>query len=534
MSHTVLFFRKRPDKPFKQVSQISEGLFLSSGDDVTLSVFTTLNIKSCLMLSLFLFLIISNTMLPPRNNKNAVVVAVLALLFSKRVFGLSTPAQYATTNKLEDSKEVQQEMIKVHASEVAGGMEAFSDSTSGKTYEISSWNDNDFLGYHMGENHAGVDATVLPKNGNMVFESKSPVLSDDECSFIVEEARETILRGLAQERRTDTNDSPHTISNSQLIEARLSNMPKTRDWLKETLPTRFYPLLKDRFGLDDLVLYDGLVLANHAPTRSQPIHRDASLLTLNVALSSSTEYEGGGTYVEALDEILIIDKGHLLCHAGSTMHAGNAITQGERWVFVLFLLGPNQPQLARRSHARAIEHMRAGEFDTAETCLHAGLESIAPHQDHLLQGTLGRLYLAQGKPKQALQSFQTADEAYPLCQNALVSMAQLLMEKRRPRAALRRLDQALERINDRDLQDRAQLSLKSLAYATRRDAARCALLCAEYLYSKKEETWSLGHLPTAISRLHTCLAAAPNEPTLLGMLDRVDFLLEEAKNHMRK
>jgi len=466
---------------------------------------------------------------PPRNNRNALVV-VLALLFSERAFGLSTPAQYATTNKVEDSREVQHAMINVHATEVAGGKEAFSDN-SGKTCEISSWTENDFLGRHLGENHAGVDATVLPKNGNMVFESKSPVLSDDECSFIVEEARETILRGLAQERGADTNDPPHTISNSQLGEARLSNMPKTRDWLKETLPTRFYPLLKDRFGLDDLVLYDGLVLGNHAPTRSQPIHRDASLLTLNVALSAPTEYEGGGTYVEALDEILIIDKGHLLCHAGSAMHAGNAITQGERWVFVLFLLGPNQPQLARRSHARAIEHMRAGEFETAKTCLHAGIESIVPHQDHLLQGTLGRLHLAQGKPKQAFQSFQIADKAYPLCQNALVSMAQLLMEKRRPRAALRRLDEALERIDDRDLNDQAQLSLKSLAYATRRDAARCALLCAEYLYSKKEETWSLGHLPTAISRIYTCLAAAPNETTLLGMLDRAEFLLEEAKKH---
>ena len=87
-------------------------------------------------------------------------------------------------------------------------------------------------------------------------------------------------------------------------------MPKTRALLQETLQTRFYPLLKNQFGVDDLVLYDGLVLGKQAPTRSQPIHRDASLLTLNVALSALDDYDGGGTYIEALDETLKINQGH--------------------------------------------------------------------------------------------------------------------------------------------------------------------------------------------------------------------------------
>jgi len=59
--------------------------------------------------------------------------------------------------------------------------------------------------------------------------------------------------------------------------------------------------------VDNVVLYDGLVMGNHAPTRSQPIHQDASFLTLNVALNSMDDYEGGGTYIEALDEILKIN-----------------------------------------------------------------------------------------------------------------------------------------------------------------------------------------------------------------------------------
>ncbi len=451
---------------------------------------------------------------------HAIVVAVaVAVAWLPTAFALSTTASRNVL--IED---VQRAIIDIHASEVTSGRDAFFEKPFAA--ESSCWGDEAFLGRNLGANNAGTDAKCLPKNGNMIFESASPVLSESECSFIVEEARETILRGLRSEN--ETNDG-YSMSNSQLGEARLSNMPKTRDWLKETLPARFYPLLKDRFGVDDLVLYDGLVLGNHAPTRSQPIHRDASLLTLNVALSAPSEYEGGGTYVEALDETLVIDKGHLLCHAGSAMHAGNAISQGERWVFVLFLLGENQPQLARRCHAKAIEHMRREELEEAETCLQAGLKSIAPHHDHLLLGTLGRLQVQKGEYKRAFESFSVAQKAYPICQNAIVSLAQLLIDRKRPRAALRRLDQALEQINDRDLSEESQMSLKALAYGCRRDAARCALLCADYLYQQNGNTsWSKGHLPAAISRIETCLVAAPNEPTLLAMLDRAEFLVVEA------
>ncbi|VEU33667.1 unnamed protein product [Pseudo-nitzschia multistriata] len=451
-------------------------------------------------------------------------------------------------------------MREYHAAEVAGGKDAFGSKTSDENNvddnvdRSSFWSDENFITYSIGENNAGIDATYLPKNGNSIFESRSSVVTGEECRFIVEEARETIVQGLIDERQqSDDNEPPedrrvNAISNSQLGEARLSRMPKTRAWLKEALQTRFYPLLKNRFGVDDIVLYDGLVLGNLAPTMSQPIHRDASLLTINVALSALDDYEGGGTYIEALDEVLTIDQGHLLCHAGSAMHAGNAISKGERWVFVLFLLGEQHPQLARRCHAEAIEHTRRQELDEAEAVLQTGLKSIAPNHDHLLHNTMGRLHMMKGEHSKAFRSFQNADSAYPICQNAMVSMAQLLVDRRRPRAALRRFDTVLERIGDRDLDPSgpAQLSQKSLAYGARRDAARCALVCADHLYRSQVaeqeaeaspptqststwELWTLRHLPTAIQRLKTCLAAAPNEPTLLGMLNRAEFLLAEAE-----
>jgi len=159
-------------------------------------------------------------------------------------------------------------------------------------------------------------------------------------------------------------------------------------------------------------------------------------------------------------------------------------------------------------------------------------------------------------PSKAFESFRLADEAYPICQNALVSMAQMLIDQRRPRAALRRLDRVLQRIGDRDLDPSksVQLSLRSLAYGARRDAARCALICADHLFRTNESqrnnvqsaekasqvpsssawsSWILQHLPIAIDRLKTCLSAAPNEPSLLGMLNRAEFLYSEAKQDHR-
>lgn len=508
-----------------------------------------------------------------------VAAVLLILCLTKTTLALSV-AKPQVSNKPaieslpESSIDVERSMIEFHASEVALGEEAFgmynhrsdgrkihetSDSLSSPLY---SWGDDDFVGVDIGEENAGVDAICVPKNGHMLFESRSPVLTEEECTFVIEEAKATIAQGLLEQQQqqqqspstADSNSNTNSISNSELGEARLSNMPKTRAWLRERLSDFFYPLLNDRFGVDDLVLYDGLVMGHEAPTRSQPIHRDASLLTLNVALSAPTDYEGGGTYIEALGDVLTIDKGHLLCHSGSAMHAGIAISKGHRWVLVLFLLGESRPQLARRCHAKAIEHMRNNEFSAAELVLKTGLESIAPHQDHLLQATLGRLHLAQdGDQAKALESFVQASKAYPICPNALVAVANLMIDNHKPRAALRRLDIVLETIiknRDLDPSNRSvQMSLRALAYGARRDAARCALICADQLYRNSHEqqqqqqhavaqqqaswaSWTLEHLPRAVERLKICLTAAPNEPNLLGMLDRAEFLCAEAQNEL--
>eukprot|EP00959_Pyramimonas_sp_CCMP1952_P338160 7081674-Pyramimonas_sp.AAC.1 len=95
------------------------------------------------------------------------------------------------------------------------------------------------------------------------------------------------------------------------------------------------------------------------------MHRDGTLLTVNIALNDRVEYQGGGTVFAALttedanaanaDEdagggsgggggggggggAIRLRRGHALLHPGEVLHGGQAITSGVRYVLVLFLM----------------------------------------------------------------------------------------------------------------------------------------------------------------------------------------------------
>ena len=88
-------------------------------------------------------------------------------------------------------------------------------------------------------------------------------------------------------------------------------------------------------------MYDALVIRYDAAkggTR-QPMHRDAALLSVNIALSSPDEYEGGGTLFQTVGGGPVrLGRGHAMVHASGVRHAGAPITAGERWVLVVFAL----------------------------------------------------------------------------------------------------------------------------------------------------------------------------------------------------
>lgn len=66
------------------------------------------------------------------------------------------------------------------------------------------------------------------------------------------------------------------------------------------------------------------------------LHKDGSFLTFNLLLSSSKDFEGGGTFFS--DGIIsYLEQGDMLVHSGKVKHAGLPITNGTRYLLVAFI-----------------------------------------------------------------------------------------------------------------------------------------------------------------------------------------------------
>ena len=329
-------------------------------------------------------------------------------------------------------------------------------------------------------------------------------------------------------------------SNSDLGEARLSFLPPAAiEILRKNLREKLYPMLQSRYGADkDLTLYDGLILGSVAPSVSQPVHRDASLITINIPLSPQEAFRGGGTYLEPLEggfhPPIVMDRGHALFHASGVPHAGVGVDEGERWVLVMFLISRTEPQIGRRCHSEGIQAADRGEMELAKGAFRAGV-AAAP-DDHLLQISMGSI--AQRR-ENAFRSLARAARCYPSDRKALMTMGNMMLEGRRPRAALRRYDQVLDSIGDRDMVEGTWMPLKALGWEARVSAARACMLCAEFEaeraaerappFREGERPWTLERMPKAIERLEMALMAAPGDEGLQGLLARAEELLREAE-----
>jgi hypothetical protein len=412
-----------------------------------------------------------------------------------------------------------------HEKEVAYGFANFGMATNDESPSPFSrqWKDTDFSRYSVGVGNAGPDEFFL-QNGDALFQTKQPVFSKEECERLVEEARDAITTGLAVEKETSSTQRPN---NSQLGEARVSTLPKAREWLKRAMHNELLPLLESRFGCKakDTTLQDALIIGYGyfgTPTQAQPLHRDSSILSLNIALSPSDDYEGGGTYFQGLNhtngqETIQNQQGHVMCHAGGAMHAGRSIETGQRWVLVLFLLSATQPQLARRCHAQGVRAKQAGDWASAYRAFHEGLQ-VAP-MDHQLHMDMGSVYASRGDFVEGRRRLALSSHVYKPCYKAAYGLACDLDNKARTRAALRWFEVALARIGDSDLQTNSWAPLRLAGYDARVKAAQCAIVL-----SLRSPRFAKEYAPIIIAWIHISLQKEPTNELLLGMLEAAEAL----------
>ncbi len=66
------------------------------------------------------------------------------------------------------------------------------------------------------------------------------------------------------------------------------------------------------------------------------LHHDKSDITMNLMMSRSNTYEGGGTFFPAADENVRLEFGEFILHPGQIVHGGTDISSGSRILMVLF------------------------------------------------------------------------------------------------------------------------------------------------------------------------------------------------------
>jgi predicted 2-oxoglutarate/Fe(II)-dependent dioxygenase YbiX len=125
-------------------------------------------------------------------------------------------------------------------------------------------------------------------------------------------------------------------------------LPNALHFFKHALLQRIYPNLRNQFGFllpepQNLRVADGFIVkydANQGQRELKP-HRDGSVLSFNIALNPSNQYEGGGTWFASLAEsknVIQLQQGEMMSHASALLHGGHAITSGMRYILVAFVI----------------------------------------------------------------------------------------------------------------------------------------------------------------------------------------------------
>jgi tetratricopeptide (TPR) repeat protein len=127
----------------------------------------------------------------------------------------------------------------------------------------------------------------------------------------------------------------------------LHDLADLRPWFYTVWSERIRPILRDQFKLNttrastrtrDIFIHDAFVVRYDATggQRNLPPHYDESTHSFIIALN--TDYEGGGTYIHALNKALKpeVAGGMISFCGGELLHSGDSVVEGTRFVIVAF------------------------------------------------------------------------------------------------------------------------------------------------------------------------------------------------------
>ncbi len=214
---------------------------------------------------------------------------------------------------------------------------------------------------------ASVAGATLPGNSDEASSTESSLLSAYCCHGCMSQERITELIRLteihvAEHGWLTKRHSVHPTTDFSLLDA-----PKVMAVAEPIMASVVLPTLyklyfngdeeQVKLAINDLfyVRYDGDT-AN--AQKELEAHRDGSLLSFSIALTSPEKFVGGGTrFVGSNKVVRPIQAGDLVTHSGKVLHAGEKVVNGVRDILVGFVTatGPaiNEIFLASRMVTRA-------------------------------------------------------------------------------------------------------------------------------------------------------------------------------------
>jgi hypothetical protein len=203
------------------------------------------------------------------------------------------------------------------------------------------------------------DKTINKTHKNVLHQVRiKSVLSAQECQRCLQLAKVYAAKTGRWDRPDTDRHSTYATCDFAIEDSR-----SLQDYLKDIdFDSRIWQVLSETFHVDkeDMTFLDFFCANYRARTESQPqvmdrlvAHRDGSLLSFTVTLTDPADFDGGGTFFEALKQVLpdashegILRKGGVIrptrsgdavFHTGKALHGADVVTRGERTVLVGFV-----------------------------------------------------------------------------------------------------------------------------------------------------------------------------------------------------
>ena len=232
---------------------------------------------------------------------------------------------------------------------------------------------------------------ISTSRGTDIYRTRLPVLDHLECKWIIEETEKHALKS------TWTNNRHYSVPTTDIP---LHEIPIVLKWFQNSFQHKVRGLLHDQFVdefdgdlnsfyINDLfiVKYDATLgvdengnglestcdnkdgswqwsskniqvkdMRKTEHQRFLPLHYDQSTHSVVIALNSSSEFSGGGTYFDDLKDVMSLRQGCMLSFCGNQLlHSGEPITSGTRYIMTIFIfLGAKEEYIKKRKYVRSL------------------------------------------------------------------------------------------------------------------------------------------------------------------------------------